>query len=93
MTYAIFTATFTDPASFAAYGKTGGEALAKHGGTLAGKARPPELLDGAGPAPDIAVLLSFPDRAAAEAWINDPDYAEVHALRRASGTTSVILLE
>lgn len=67
--------------------------FAKHGGTLAGKARPPMLLDGNGPAPDIAVLLSFPDRAAAEAWINDPDYAEVHALRRASGTTSVILLD
>ena len=45
-----------------------------------------------GPAPGRAVLLSFPDREAALGWIEDPEFAEVHALRRAAGDISTILI-
>jgi len=36
--------------------------------------------------------LSFPDKSAAQAWINDPDLADLHDLRRSAGHTEILLL-
>lgn len=66
----------------AAHRKRAGEALARHGGRVVAFAASPTVLEGALPAPDSAVIIAFPDRAAALARIGDPELQEVHALRR-----------
>lgn len=42
---------------------------------------------------DRMVIIEFPDRAAAEAWYNDPDYQSASQYRRASSTGRMILQE
>ena len=51
-----------------------------------------QVIEGDGPAPDVTVILTFPERDHALNWINDPEIAEVHARRRASGTSRILLM-
>lgn len=91
-TLAIFTLEMTEPETFQAYAKHGGEALARHGGTALQASKELTALEGEFTLPDLAVVLSFPDREAALAWHKDPDLAEVHALRQKAGKGMLILL-
>ncbi|MEX0368412.1 MAG: DUF1330 domain-containing protein [Ruegeria sp.] len=50
------------------------------------------MLEGTPVLPDGLAVVRFPDRAAAHAWMNDPNLADVHALRRGSGSSEIILL-
>lgn len=92
MIYAFVEITITDPAAFEAYAKSAGAALQTYGGKPEAMSTTPSRLEGPRPAPTRAVILSFPDRAAAEGWINDPALAEIHAKRRASGESEITLL-
>ena len=92
MVYALVYMNITDPDRLATYREKAGAALNRHGGSVAGSTSSPTRLEGALPLPDIAAVLSFPDRAAAVAWIEDPEIAEVHALRRASTEGGIILV-
>ncbi|MGH1453088.1 MAG: DUF1330 domain-containing protein [Paracoccaceae bacterium] len=75
-----------------AYYKVGGAALAKHGGKpLAGGPNKQVIEDNNGGIP-AHILLTFPDAQSALNWINDPDLAEVHALRRDGADTTITLL-
>lgn len=82
----------TDPAIFAEYRKVGGEAVSRHGGRALSAGRA-EMLHDAGTGAMPSVLLEFPDAAAARAWIEDPDLAEVHALRNRGARATVTLLD
>jgi uncharacterized protein (DUF1330 family) len=92
MIYATVHLTVTNPETFATYAQKAGPALEKWGAKPVAMSTEPTRLDGEGPLPGRVVLLSFPDREAALGWINDPALAEVHALRRASGEISTILI-
>ena len=92
MNYAYAHINITNPASIAAYREKAGAALSKHGGALVTATPEATNLEGPLAVPSLAVLLSFPDKAAALAWINDPELASVHELRRGAGESSVILL-
>ena len=92
MIYAYVALTITNPKSLAAYREKAGAALAIYGGSVVSATKEPMVLDGAPTLPDMAVILSFPDRDAALGWINDPDLADVHALRRGAGGSDAILL-
>lgn len=92
MIYAVVRLTVTDPETFAAYAAKAGPALAKWGAKPAAMTTEPTRLEGAAPLPGRVVLLSFPDREAAMGWINDPDIADVHALRRRSGNSEIVLI-
>ena len=92
MIYATVQLTVTDPDTFAAYAQKAGPALEKWGAKPVAMTTDPTRLDGEGPLPGRMVLLSFPDRDAALGWINDPEIQDVHALRRASGEISTILI-
>ncbi|SEL55871.1 Uncharacterized conserved protein, DUF1330 family [Roseovarius azorensis] len=92
MTYAYVALTIANPESLAAYRARAAEALAAHGGSVVSASRDLVALEGAPTLPDMAAILSFPDRAAAEAWINDPAFADIHALRRGAGQSDIILL-
>jgi len=92
MIYAIFKANVKSPDALAAYRDQAGAALAKHGGKVEQATPTPTALDGSPSLPNVAALLSFPDKSAAQAWINDPDLAALHDLRRSAGQTEILLL-
>ncbi|MEL6598431.1 MAG: DUF1330 domain-containing protein [Pseudomonadota bacterium] len=92
MIYAYAQITVSNPEALAQYRDLAEGALAKHGGKVESAAREFTVLDGAPDMPNVAALLSFPDKDAAIAWSKDPDLAEVHALRRSAGASDILLI-
>lgn len=92
MVYAIFKANITNPESLASYRDHAAAALTKHGGKVEQASTSPEALDGSPDLPQMIATLSFPDVDAARAWINDPELAPVHDMRRGAGQTEILLL-
>lgn len=92
MVYAYVALKITNPESLAAYREVAVDALARHGGEVVSAAREFTTLDGTPDIPDAAVLVSFPDKDSAVAWSNDPELSDVHALRRAAGSSDIFLL-
>lgn len=92
MIYAYAKLTVNHPDALATYREQAGAALARHGGKVEHATAEASVLDGAPDVPDVAALLSFPDRDAALGWINDPELKEVHALRRSIGASDIVLL-
>jgi len=91
-THAIVMLRVTNPESLAQYREVAADALARHGGEVAQASPEPTVLEGAPVMPDVIAVLRFPDRAAAEAWEADPELQRAHGLRRASGSSDIILL-
>ena len=71
-----------DEATFSEYRKVAADALAKHGGKIVVPPSAPITLDG-DDNPKALVLLSFPSKAAAQAWRDDPELQDIHAMRNA----------
>ena len=92
MVHAFVNLTITNPDSLAQYRVKAADALARHNGAVVQASRDLTALEGSAEMPDLAALLSFPDVASAQAWIKDPDLADVHALRRGAGKSDIILL-
>lgn len=92
MIYAVVQLTVHDPDSMANYAKSAGAALAKWGAQPVAVSADLTQIEGQDPLPDRVVILSFPDRDAALGWINDPDFTDVHALRRKAGKSEITLL-
>lgn len=92
MVYAYAKLTVTDPAALDAYRAVAGEALARHGGKIETATAQMTVLDGTPDVPNVAALLSFPDKASATAWAEDPALSEIHALRRGAGASDIVLL-
>ena len=90
----IFQMKVTAPEKLAEYRAVAAPALAKHGGAVSLANPAPDALDpnGAQAAPGMLAVLTFPDRAAAEAWMQDPELAPIHALRNAAGAGQFWLL-
>ena len=92
MIFAYAKLTVDNPAALDAYREKASEALARHGGKVEHATADTSVLDGKPDIPDVAALLSFPDRDAALAWANDPELKDVHALRRSAGASDILLL-
>ncbi|MEP6020869.1 MAG: DUF1330 domain-containing protein [Paracoccaceae bacterium] len=92
MIYAFVQITITDPDTMAKYAELAGAALQKYDASPVAMSKTPTRLEGDAPAPSCAVLLGFPDREAAMGWINDPELADTHALRRAVGDSEITLI-
>ncbi|PTX54266.1 uncharacterized protein (DUF1330 family) [Litoreibacter ponti] len=92
MIYAYAALTVTNPEALAAYRDVAGAALAKHGGKVETATPDFTVLDGAPDAPNVAALLSFPDKDSALAWAHDAELEDVHALRRSAGASDILLL-
>lgn len=90
--YALVTITVDHPETFAAYRQAAGPAMAKHKAEPLAVSSEAKVIEGDGPAPNVTVILSFPDRDHALAWINDPEIADVHERRRASGASRIVLM-
>lgn len=90
--YALVTVTVDDPTKFATYREAAGPAMAKHGVTPLAVSREAEIIEGNGTAPNVTVILQFENREAVRGWINDPEIAEVHRMRREAGSSRIILM-
>ena len=91
-THAVVALRITNPDSLNQYREQAGAALTRHGGEVVHASPDLKVLEGSPILPDALAIVRFPDRAAAEAWIADPDLADVHALRRGSGSSEIILM-
>jgi len=92
MIYAYVALTVTNPDKLAQYRAVAGEALARHKGSVLAVSGETTVLDGNPVKPDQAVIACFPEKRNALDWINDPELADVHALRRAAGGSDILLL-
>lgn len=91
-THAVVMLRITNPESLAQYRDLAADALARHGGEVVQASPELAVLEGAPVMPDALAIVRFPDRAAAQAWISDPDLQNVHDLRRGSGSSEIILM-
>lgn len=90
--YFICTMKVHDPETYRLYTAETPGTLARYGGRFL--TRGDEVTTAEGPEFDERmVILEFPDRAAAMAWHNDPEYQRLSAFRRAASTGRMILQE
>ena len=75
----------------AEYRKGAGPIVRRHGGELLGRSNAPDTLHGE--AVDSVVVFRFPDRAAVDAWIADPDYQPLKQIRDRAAQMSLILID
>jgi uncharacterized protein (DUF1330 family) len=86
--YFVVTYDVADPKQYAKYNPgsnhiTAGT-VAKHGGEIIVATNEGVCLSGENAA--MKVIIQFPNRAAAQAWHNDPEYAPAKAIRLAATT-------
>lgn len=81
-----------DAEHFADYGRQVPPFVAKHGGRYLVRGGAATQHEGEPQAGRVVVIV-FPSRADAEAFLNDPDYAPVAAIRHASSTSHVTIVD
>jgi uncharacterized protein (DUF1330 family) len=90
--YVVVQVDVTDPLRYEDYKRMVPASLAKYGGRFLVRGGHTETLEGTWK-PKRFVLVEFPDVAQARAWWASPEYAEAKALRQATSTTQMILVE
>ncbi|MEM1237555.1 MAG: DUF1330 domain-containing protein [Pseudomonadota bacterium] len=89
--YALVTLHVTDAEGLDVYKSKAGPAVAKHGGRpLAGG--PGSKVLQSSVSPMQGVVLEFPTAEAVTAWLEDDEFAEVHAQREASADVTILSL-
>ncbi|MEM9574297.1 MAG: DUF1330 domain-containing protein [Pseudomonadota bacterium] len=89
--YALVTMVVKDKEKLGQYLAVGGPAVAKHSGKpIAGG---PETLSLQEPhGPTRGVVLAFPSPDNVTQWLEDPELADVHALRNAAADVTILSL-
>lgn len=90
--YVVVQVDVTDPARYEDYKKMVPESLAKFGGRFIVRGGQTETLEGTW-APKRFVIVEFPDMERARAWWASEEYAEAKALRQATSSTEMILVQ
>lgn len=90
--YLIVDITVHDPEAYQGYAAQVPPLVQRHGGEYLVRGGPHETIEGTW-APNRIVVLRFPDTAAAKAFVDDPDYAPVKAIRLAAATSHMVLVE
>jgi uncharacterized protein (DUF1330 family) len=90
--YLIANITVTDPAGFEAYRLAVPAVIARFGGRYLVRGGAVAVKEGE-PGLNRVVILEFPDMAAAQAFYHSEDYAPLIAMRLASTTGSLALVE
>jgi len=85
--YLIADVKITDDAWVPAYAAAVHDIAARHGGRYLSRSGDIRPLEGAAPDTTLIALIEFPDRAAVEAFANDPDY-QPHGKARQAGSVS-----
>jgi len=81
-----------DPGRYADYKAAVPPIIAQYGGRYLTRGGAVEVMEGDWQ-PSRLVILEFPDADAARAFLNAPEYADLRALRQATTTTQMILVQ
>ncbi len=81
-----------DPEGFASYQTDVPALIAKHGGEYLVRGGEHEVIEGDWQ-PKRLVIFRFPDRQAIHNFFDDPDYADLKALRLRTATSSIIAVD
>lgn len=90
--YLLVTGSVTNPEKIAEYAAAAGPVVAAHGGALVASGKGRVLTDG-NAAIDRALIISFPDRAAMDAWYNSPEYQAIIPLRDAGADLAFVAID
>jgi uncharacterized protein (DUF1330 family) len=90
--YFFCTMKIHDPETYRKYTALTPAIVARHGGRFLTRGDPITTHEGEA-FEDRMVLLEFPNRAAAEAWYNDPGYQDASKFRRAASKGRMFLQE
>ena len=90
--FVIANVTIEDPVRYEDYKRQVPSTLAAFGGRFIARGGQIEVLEGSW-RPERLVLLEFPSVERARAWWNSPEYAEAKALRQATSTGTLLILE
>ncbi len=90
--YVIVDIEVTDPKQYDTYKQMAATTVAAHGGRYIVRGGQAERLEGSW-VPHRIVVLEFPSLGRARAWWSSDDYRPARALRDASATTQMILVE
>jgi uncharacterized protein (DUF1330 family) len=90
--FVIANITIVDPVRYEDYRRMVPATLVPFGGRFVVRGGQTEVLEGDW-RPSRLVLLEFPSIERARAWWNSPEYAEARALRQATSTGTLIILE
>jgi uncharacterized protein (DUF1330 family) len=81
-----------DAAKLAEYRRRNTGVVAAHGGRFLVRGGAQETLEGDW-APVRLVVMEFPDAAAARAWYESDEYAQLRDLRQSASDTDIVLVE
>lgn len=90
--YVIGHVTVANPDGYAGYTTHVPATLAAYGGEFLVRGGRTTVLEGELPQ-NRHVVIRFPDRAAAEAWYNSPEYQEIIAIRHAHSTGVLMIVD
>jgi uncharacterized protein (DUF1330 family) len=90
--YIIVDIEITNPAGYEEYKKLAGATVDKYGGEYIVRGGQPENLEGDWK-PKRIVILRFPDRERAKAWLNCAEYAEPRKMRHATANSRMIVVD
>ncbi|MFO1060769.1 MAG: DUF1330 domain-containing protein [Dongiaceae bacterium] len=90
--YLIVDVRLKDAAAYEAYKAAVPALIARHGGEYLVRGGALEVLEGTW-RPTRLVIFRFPDRAAVHAFMNDPDYAPLKALRHRLAETDMVAVD
>ena len=90
--YLIVEVVVKDPAGYEQYRAGVPALIRKHKGEYPVRGGALEVIEGAWK-PSRIVVLRFPDRAAAQAFIDDPEYQPLKAIRHRVARTDMVLVE
>jgi len=85
--YSVLEVTPTSDDWIPGYLPAANELVAKHGGRYLARTASHENLEGDREAPGLRIILEWPSKEAADAFMNDPDYAP-HLHARTKGSVS-----
>ena len=90
--YVIADITVHNPDQFMEYVRLVPAFVEKHGGRYRVRGGEPENQEGNWQ-PQRLVIIEFPSRVDALAFLNDPDYEPIAAIRHAAASTNLIVVE
>ncbi len=91
--YISYETTITDVSWREEYGVKVKPLLERHGGKVLIRDNAPQRVEGERGLPTVVIVIEFPDRAAADAWRNDPEYQPLLKLRQSGSTAEAVLVE
>ena len=90
--YLIVDVALSDPVAYEEYKAKAPPIIARHGGEYLVRGGAHAVVEGTWN-PTRLVLLRFPDRTAAQAFIDDPDYAPLQAIRHRVAKSDIVLVD